>query len=173
MWDLINTYIKAFWSKILKNLAFSISKTNFITYNTSLYNISYIKTSIFFLTLHLNILSLLFFILPLSLTQSLSFSTHRHHQQTHQAKNTHTHNKHIKQKNTHSKPTSQSTIVNQTTKQSTHTHNENPQQQQQTHHGNPPLSIYCSTHHSNPSTQIQPTTSNPPWQTSTKASPSH
>ena len=77
--------LRAFPSKFLKNLAFTISKTNFITYSTPLYNITYIKTSIF-LTLHLNILSLLFFIhfllllfltLPRSLspTVSSSFST--------------------------------------------------------------------------------------------------
>ena len=56
-----NKLIRAFSSKLLKKLAFAISKTNFITYNTPLYNIPYIKTSIF-LTLHLNILALLFFI---------------------------------------------------------------------------------------------------------------
>ena len=56
-----NKLIRAFSSKLLKKLAFTISKTNFITYNTPLYNIPYIKTSIF-LTLHLNILALLFFI---------------------------------------------------------------------------------------------------------------
>ena len=53
--------VRAFPLNILKNLAFTTSKTNFITYNTSLYNIPYIKTSIF-LTLYLNILSLSFFI---------------------------------------------------------------------------------------------------------------
>ena len=76
--------VRAFPSKFLKNLIFIISKINFITYNTPLYNISYIKTSIF-LTLHLNILSLLFFIhflllfltlrMSLSPTISPSFST--------------------------------------------------------------------------------------------------
>ena len=74
----------AFLSKFLKNLAFIISIHNFITYNTLFYNISYIKISIF-LTLHLNILSLLFFIhffllfltLPMSLSPTISpsFST--------------------------------------------------------------------------------------------------
>ena len=33
---------------MLKKLAFTISKTNFIIYNTSFYNITSIKTSIFF-----------------------------------------------------------------------------------------------------------------------------
>ena len=64
---------RAFPSKLLKNLAFTISKTNFITYNTSLYNIPYIKTSIF-LTLHLNILSLLFFIHFFIISHSPSLS---------------------------------------------------------------------------------------------------
>ena len=63
--------IRAFPSTLLKHLAFTISKSNFITYNTPLYNIPYIKTSIF-LTLHLNILSLSFFILLLSFSVSLS-----------------------------------------------------------------------------------------------------
>ena len=58
------------WSKLVgesipiktsKNLTFNILKPIFITYNTPLYNISYIKNSIF-LIFHLNILSLLFFI---------------------------------------------------------------------------------------------------------------
>ena len=40
--------LKAFTSTLLKNLAFTISKTNFIIYNTSFYNIPSIKTSIFF-----------------------------------------------------------------------------------------------------------------------------
>ena len=40
--------LRAFPSTILKNLAFTISKTNFIIYNKSLYNIPSIKTSIFF-----------------------------------------------------------------------------------------------------------------------------
>ena len=43
-----------------KNIAFSISKPNFIIYNTPLYNTTYIKTSIF-LPFHLNNVSLLFF----------------------------------------------------------------------------------------------------------------
>ena len=65
---------------MLKNLAFTISKTNFIIYNTSFYNIASIKTSIF-LTFYLKIISLLFFIhffilLSLSLSPlSLCFST--------------------------------------------------------------------------------------------------
>ena len=69
--------LRAFPSTILKNLAFTISKTNFITYNKSLYNIPSIKTSIFFFTFHLNIISLLFFIhiFILSLSLSLSLST--------------------------------------------------------------------------------------------------
>ena len=73
--DVWMSTFKAFPSKVLKNLAFSISKTNFITFNTSLYNTTYIKISIF-LPLHLNILSLLFFIHFFSfLSLSLSFST--------------------------------------------------------------------------------------------------
>ena len=71
------------WSKLVgesipiktsKNLTFNILKPIFITYNTPLYNISYIKNSIF-LIFHLNILSLLFFIhfLLLFLTLPLSF----------------------------------------------------------------------------------------------------
>ena len=52
--------LRACPSSILKDLVFTISKTNFITYNTPLYNIPYIKTSIF-LTRHLNIISLLIF----------------------------------------------------------------------------------------------------------------
>ena len=55
--------IRAFLSNMLKNIAFNISKSNFITYNTLLYNTTYIKTSIFFffLPFHLNNVSLLFF----------------------------------------------------------------------------------------------------------------
>ena len=71
------------WSKLVgesipiktsKKLTFNILKPIFITYNTPLYNISYIKNSIF-LIFHLNILSLLFFIhfLLLFLTLPLSF----------------------------------------------------------------------------------------------------
>ena len=44
----VSRLIRVFSSTILKNLAFIISKTNFIMYNTSFYNISSIKTSIFF-----------------------------------------------------------------------------------------------------------------------------
>ena len=51
--------LKAFTSRVLKILAFSISKSHFITFNISLYNTLNIKTSIFFLQLHLNIISLL------------------------------------------------------------------------------------------------------------------
>ena len=40
--------LRAFLSRIAKNLAFIISNPNFITYNTPLYNIPSIKTSIFF-----------------------------------------------------------------------------------------------------------------------------
>ena len=76
--------LRACPSSILKDLVFTISKTNFITYNTPLYNIPYIKTSIF-LTLHLNIISLLIFysfslylsLLCVSLSQSSAVrSTH-------------------------------------------------------------------------------------------------
>ena len=65
---------------MLKNLAFTISKTNFIIYNTSFYNITSIKTSIF-LTFYLKIISLLFFIFPLSLlclsVSQPNYSQHR------------------------------------------------------------------------------------------------
>ena len=40
--------LRAFLSNMSKNIAFSILKPNFITYNTPLYNTTYIKTSIFF-----------------------------------------------------------------------------------------------------------------------------
>ena len=63
--------LRAFPSTILKNLAFTISKTNFIIYNKSLYNIPSIKTSIFF-----NIpFKYYFFIIFYSLSLSLSLST--------------------------------------------------------------------------------------------------
>ena len=72
------------WSKLVgesipiktsKKLTFNILKPIFITYNTPLYNISYIKNSIF-LIFHLNILSLLFFIIiSHSPTVFRSFST--------------------------------------------------------------------------------------------------
>ena len=65
--------LRAFLSRILKNLAFTISKPIFITYNTPFYNIPYIKTSIF-LTLHLNIISLLLFIFFISHSPSVSLS---------------------------------------------------------------------------------------------------
>ena len=86
----ISVIVRAFPSTILKNLVFTISKSNFITYNTPLYNTIYIKTSIFFLPFHLNIVSLLFFnnflffLSPLS----LSFSQHR---QRHTTTSTHHH----------------------------------------------------------------------------------
>ena len=47
---LLQCTLRAFHSTILKNLAFTISKPNFITYNTPLYNLPYIKTSNFFNT---------------------------------------------------------------------------------------------------------------------------
>ena len=81
-----------------KNIVFSISKPNFIIYNTSHYNNTYIKTSIF-LPFHLNNVSLLFFniffifpLSPVSLSSiSLSFWRHRwHHPPTHQKPTTHT-----------------------------------------------------------------------------------
>ena len=64
--------LTTFPSNILKKFRFSISRISFITYNASLYNILYIKTSIF-LTLHLNILSLSFFIIFYSSSLCLSF----------------------------------------------------------------------------------------------------
>ena len=214
--------LRAFLSRILKNLAFTISKPIFITYNTPFYNIPYNKTSIF-LTLHLNIISLLLFIFFISHSPSvslshylsiflnpvrllppsdicsqnfrgLSFSSsslinhghshnhghhhHHRHQQTHEAKNTHTEQTHIpihhcqsnhqaKHTHTHKKPTklynhnhdSQSTTTINHPPPPTWqpsiatinlTHNENPRQQQQTHHGNLVPPIYCSTHHGKP-----------------------
>ena len=62
--------IRAFPSTLLKNLAFTISKTNFIIYNTSFYNIPSIKTYIYFNTpfeYSLFIIFYSFFIFPLSL----------------------------------------------------------------------------------------------------------
>ena len=59
MW-LSSRWLRAFLSSILKNLAFTLSKPIFITYNTPHYNTTYIKTSIF-LPFHLNNVSLLFF----------------------------------------------------------------------------------------------------------------
>ena len=61
-------------------IAFSIYKPKFIAFNTSLYNTPNIKTSIF-LTFHLNIFSLLFFIhflnyFSLFLCHSLPLSLH-------------------------------------------------------------------------------------------------
>ena len=53
--------LRAFTSWILKILAFSISKSHFITFKISLYNTLNVKTFIF-LQLQLNIISLLFFI---------------------------------------------------------------------------------------------------------------
>ena len=77
MIDIVDCYLQSIPIKPSEKLAFVISKTNFITYNTSVYNILYIKTFIF-LTLHLYIHSLLFFLLFLSLSLSLSnFSEHR------------------------------------------------------------------------------------------------
>ena len=72
--------LRAFTPRVLKILAFSNSKSHFITFNISLYNTPNIKVSFFFffLQLHLNILFLFFFILfffhplPLCLTVSLS-----------------------------------------------------------------------------------------------------
>ena len=73
-------WLRVFTSRILKNLAFSISKSHFITFNIPLYNTFKIKTSIFFLQFHLNIIFYSFFVfiffilspsLPLGLTVSL------------------------------------------------------------------------------------------------------
>ena len=60
-WPTSLSFLGAFFSSILKNLAFALSKPIFITYNTPIYNTTYIKTSIFFLQFHLNNVSLLFF----------------------------------------------------------------------------------------------------------------
>ena len=88
--------IRAFLSNMSKNIAFSISKSNFIIYNTPLYNTTCIKTSIFFfLPFHLNNVSLLFFnnflfflsLLYLSLSHSTAGTTL---QTTHQKPTTHT-----------------------------------------------------------------------------------
>ena len=76
-------HVRAFPSKFLKDLAFAISKTNFITYNTSLYNIPYIKISIFntlfkysfFIIFYSFFLLFLTFLLSFSPTVSPSFST--------------------------------------------------------------------------------------------------
>ena len=69
---------------IQKDLAFTISKLNFTTYNTPLYNIPSIKTSIFFNTSFKYSFFIIFyfflFFLSLSLTLSplcLSFTTQR------------------------------------------------------------------------------------------------
>ena len=59
MW-LTSRWLRAFLSSILKNLAFTLSKPIFITYNTPHYNTTYNKTFIF-LPFHLNNVSLLFF----------------------------------------------------------------------------------------------------------------
>ena len=67
--------IRAFSLSILKNLEFTLSKLNFIIYNTPLYNLLYIKTSNFFTTLFkysIFIPFYSFFILPLSFSVSLS-----------------------------------------------------------------------------------------------------
>ena len=67
-------HVRAFLSNMSKNIAFSISKPNFITYNTPLYNTTYIKTSSF-LPFHLNSVSLLFFNNFLFLLSPVSFSS--------------------------------------------------------------------------------------------------
>ena len=75
----LSSSLRAFTSRILKFLAFSISKSHFITFKISLYNTLNVKTFIF-LQLQLNIISLLFFIPFLflffssGLTVSLSLS---------------------------------------------------------------------------------------------------
>ena len=46
MW--ISYFLRAFLSRLLKNLTFTLSKPIFITCNTPLYNTTYIKASIFF-----------------------------------------------------------------------------------------------------------------------------
>ena len=81
--------IRAFLSNMSKNIVFNISKSNFITYNTPLYNTTYIKTFFFFLPFHLNNVSLLFFLslLYLSLSHSTAGTTL---QTTHQKSTTHT-----------------------------------------------------------------------------------
>ena len=63
--------IRAFLSNMSKNIAFSISKSNFITYNTPLYNTTYIKT-FFFLLFHLNII---YFFIFYSISLSVSLSS--------------------------------------------------------------------------------------------------
>ena len=82
-----NKNIRVFTSRILKILAFSILKNHFITFNISLYNTLNIKHFFFFLQLHLNIISLLFFCFyffhPLSLLVSLSLSLSQPNNPTH------------------------------------------------------------------------------------------
>ena len=102
--------VRAFPSTILKNLAFTILKPNFITYNTPLYNTTYIKT-LCFLPFHLNIVSLLFFnnflffLSPLYLSfLSLSFSQHRRCHTTNSHHKTH-------RPTTHQKPTTHTTTT--------------------------------------------------------------
>ena len=86
--------LRAFTPRVLKILAFSNSKSHFITFNISLYNTPNIKVSFFFffLQLHLNILFLFFFILfffilslfvSLSLSPSLSLSLSQPSNPTH------------------------------------------------------------------------------------------
>ena len=168
MWDLINTYIKAFWSKILKNLVFSISKTDFITYNTSLYNISYIKTSIFFFfnTSFKHSFFIIFYSSSLSHPVSLFLNPspppanppskkHTHTQQTHQAKKTHTVNPHpnpplpikppskvhthtTKIHSNNNKPTTVTLHYRSIAQPTTATLQPRFNPQHQTHHGKPP-----------------------------------
>ena len=79
--------IRAFPSTLLKNLSFTISKLNFITYNTPLYKISYIKNSIFFNTsfkysffiiFYSSSLFLCLFLLCVSLSQPSTAGHHIH-----------------------------------------------------------------------------------------------
>ena len=69
--------LREFLSNMSKNIVFSISKPNFITYNTPLYNNTSIKTSFFFffLPFHLNNVSLLFFNNFLFLPSPVSLSS--------------------------------------------------------------------------------------------------
>ena len=84
--------LRASLSRLLKILAFTLSKPIFITNNVPLYNTTYIKTSIFF-TISFKYFSLLFFnnflffLSPLS----LSFSQHRRRHTTTSAHHHHHH----------------------------------------------------------------------------------
>ena len=158
---------------IQKDLAFTISKLNFTTYNTPLYNIPSIKTSIFFNTsfkysFFIIFYSFLFF-LSLSLTLSplcLSFTTQRRrppYPPTHFTTTTSTHHRrnHKQQQRGEKKKSSTSKATKSKNHKITTKTQNNPDQPISLNHPNQPTNP--ATEIKNPSKSIKTTEIKAHW----------